>query len=63
MATTTKSKAPRVPGGAEPTTTKSSTEEATNEAQASGELPDADSIDPKTLTRAVLTKQGWICPA
>ena len=26
------------------------------------ELPDATDIDPKTLTRAVLTRQGWVCP-
>lgn len=25
-------------------------------------LPHADDIDPKTITRPVLTAQGWVCP-
>lgn len=25
-------------------------------------LPDADSIDARTLRQAVLTRQGWLCP-
>lgn len=28
-----------------------------------GELPDAADIDPKTITRSVLTKQGIVVPA
>ena len=27
------------------------------------DLPDVSDIDPKTIKRAVLTKQGWVCPA
>lgn len=27
-----------------------------------GGLPDADTIDPATLKRPVMTKQGWLCP-
>lgn len=30
--------------------------------RASGELPDAADIDPATISRAVLTRQGWVCP-
>lgn len=26
-------------------------------------LPDADSIDPATLRKPVLTRQGWLCPS
>lgn len=26
-------------------------------------LPDISEIDPTTLRRSVLTKQGWVCPA
>jgi len=25
-------------------------------------LPDASSVDAKKIARAVLTKQGWVCP-
>lgn len=25
-------------------------------------LPHIDDIDPKTLSRSVLTQQGWVCP-
>lgn len=32
------------------------------EAKAPGELPDQSEIDPKTITRAVETKQGWVVP-
>lgn len=27
-----------------------------------GELPDQSEVDPATITRSVLTKQGWVCP-
>lgn len=27
-----------------------------------GGLPDAADIDPSTIRKAVLTKQGWLCP-
>ena len=25
-------------------------------------LPHIDDIDPKTISRSVLTQQGWVCP-
>jgi len=27
-----------------------------------GTLPHIDDIDPKTISRSVLTQQGWVCP-
>ena len=33
------------------------------EAPEAGGLPDIADIDPTKITRSVLTKQGWICPA
>lgn len=35
---------------------------AAAEVQADDGLPDAASIDPSTLKKAVLTRQGWLCP-
>lgn len=32
--------------------------------QANGDnLPDQSTVDPKAITRAVLTRQGWVVPA
>ena len=28
-----------------------------------GDLPDADSIDPKTIKKPTLSRQGWVLPA
>ena len=32
-------------------------------ASADDGLPDASTIDPRTLRKAVQTRQGWLCPA
>lgn len=32
-------------------------------AEPQADLPNAADIDPNTIVRAVLTKEGWICPA
>lgn len=32
-------------------------------ASADDGLPDASTIDPRTLRKAIQTKQGWLCPA
>jgi hypothetical protein len=49
--------APAADGAAEKTTkVKAAT-------KAPGELPDESDIDPTKISRAVLTKQGWVCPA
>lgn len=33
------------------------------DAPEAGGLPDIADIDPTKITRSVLTKQGWVCPA
>lgn len=65
-------KAVQVPGepAAKAETTAAETQEQNQDApeveQASvtsaSDLPDASDIDPKKISRAVLTKQGWVCP-
>lgn len=36
--------------------------EVVEQAKAPGDLPDESEIDPATITRDVLTKQGWVVP-
>ena len=38
-------------------------EAAPTEAPEVAGLPDISTIDPTKITRSVLTRQGWICPA
>ena len=38
-------------------------ERPAHEAEAKPGLPDAADIDPTKLRRAVMTRQGWVCPA
>lgn len=53
---------PQMPGGnAEPKAPKRADVAKNAEPKAPG-LPDADSIDPTKITRAVLTKDGYVCP-
>lgn len=33
------------------------------QAPKAGGLPDIADIDPTKISRSVLTKQGWVCPA
>ena len=50
----------QVPGDTpEEETTALTLDEPQAEASA---LPHIDDIDPKTLSRSVLTQQGWVCP-
>lgn len=39
------------------------TEPVVPPAQPKAELPNAADIDPNTIARAVLTKDGYVCPA
>jgi len=48
----------------EPEETSPATEVAAQAVQAvDGALPLESDIDPKTITRSVLTQSGWVCPA
>lgn len=55
-------KPPQVPGGA-PTSSENPAAEGEATVKAGSELPDQSKIDPTKISRAVLTKQGWVCPA
>lgn len=46
------------------TTADTAPETAAEQASAADEgLPAAADIDPKTISKAVLTRDGWVCPA
>lgn len=65
MARTTK-QAPQVPGDApqeEPTEVLPGCEVEGEPAAPVAALPDQSEIDTNTITRAVMTKQGWVVPA
>lgn len=51
----------RQPGDQVPKAPEETPQEPTTE-QPSG-LPRASDIDPTTITRSVLTQDGWVCPA
>ena len=63
---TDKNLTPQVPGDAPVEQVEAAPEAKTKgktaKAIPSGGLPEASSIDAKQITRAVLTKQGWVCP-
>lgn len=52
--------APQVPG-AEPTQPES-TDQPQAETPVDNGRPDISEVDPKTISKPVLTKQGWVCP-
>lgn len=55
---------PRTPGEvAKPETTAPGEEQAAENADVDMSLPDQSEIDPYKITRAVKTRQGWVCPA
>ena len=53
---------PQTPGEPLPEDAQAPEAEATEAAPTSGELLDQDEIDPATLDRPVLSKQGWVLP-
>ncbi len=53
----------RIPGEAPQLAVAEAAAPAEVLAQPESDLPDADSIDPSTLRKAVLTRQGWLCPS
>lgn len=53
----------QVPGAPAESTPQDSEQQAAPTGADGKELPNADDIDPTNISRSVLTKQGWVCPA
>ena len=52
----------QVPGDTPEEETTAPTLDAEQPTAEAGTLPHIDDIDPTTLSRSVLTQQGWVCP-
>lgn len=60
------SRAVQTPGGTPPAEAESTVSQPDEQAAApaeANELPRAADIDPTKIRRAVMTRDGWVCPA